>query len=394
MGDVFGSDWHLFGSGDDLMWPRSPGFADAVRHGGEIITRADVLSGGKLAATGIAVGSVQITADRTQTVRRTVQLTVDDPTLEPKTLMDLLQPLGNEIRLWRGFRLPGGDELVPVGTFGIRDAEFPEPGGPVSVTGKDRAQRVVEARFTVPRTAYGPSARALLRELITEAVPFATVQFAPTFVDRPVPLVTWQQDRNTACDDLCAAMGAEWFADPLGTFVVQPVPALTGAPVVTVDSGGIMVTGSRKVTRDGVYNGVIASGQPSGAGAAVTSGLKPNTATDPLIADYDPTSPTYWYGNFGQAPAFYTSPLLQTVEQCKAAAEAILRNYAGLPKSVALTSLPDPCINEGDLIRVVYADGTSEVHILDSIQPPFTADQVLSASTRSSTSYTMAQPVT
>src|SRR4051812_35315225 len=103
------------------MYNVSAAFLAALRQSHTISTRADVLSGGVVVATlDITDGSVEV--DGNNTVRRHCSVTLVDPTgtMTPSEAGDLLSPFGNEIALYRGI----GDELVPLGVFGIATVDI------------------------------------------------------------------------------------------------------------------------------------------------------------------------------------------------------------------------------------------------------------------------------
>lgn len=417
------------------MQPRSDLFDQVVAGPHTVVVSADVLSKGKVIASGLPVASGSVTGSRSQFARRTCSVVIGDPAYKPTGLpatatvgsaeddytapvagvepgptvfpstgvfplagsaggwvttyssssvpvpANLLAPFGNEIRLWRGALTPVGVELICVGTFGIRSAEFDH--GPafkgVTVTGVDRCKRLAEARFVAPRTSvYSGSAVAQIVTLIREVIPYADVRIDPGVVDATIPQVTWASDRDKALTDLVTAIGCELFADPLGGFVVQPVPSPTDPVVYTVagGAGGVLVSAQRSMTRDGVYNGVVARGQ--------STGTDEPAPTSQLIVDADPTSATYWYGPFGQVPGFYDSSLLVSTAQADMAARALLANNLGLPLSVNFGAAVHPAVEPGDVVAVVNPDsGFAEQHILDQLTVPLDVGGVMTASTRS-----------
>jgi hypothetical protein len=102
-----------------------------------------------------------------------------------------------------------------------------------------------------------------------------------------------------------------------------------------------------------------------------------------IAYDSDPTSPTYWYGPFGQIPRFYSSSFITTTDQASAAASALLVQATGLPYTVSFESVPNPALEGYDVIALEFSDSENfENHILDRITYALTPDGAMAADTR------------
>jgi len=363
------------------MQARSQYFDRAVADGGRIVARCDVLSQGVPVLTGIPVTGGTVKGDRGGFVRRSCDVTVADPDLIPLLAGDALAPYGSELRLWRGVVLPDGrEELVAVGTFVVWDVESAEPFDGVRVTGYDRMRLVQQARFPFPTSPQTRSAIELVSSLVLEPVPWATILIDPALRDATVPRsVALQRDRDQPVTDVATALGAEIYSDAYGGFVLAPIPDPSGPPVARFQrgEGGVLVSRRRKLSREGVYNACVASGQQAGDEPVVTSDL---------IIDSDPMSPTYWDGPFGHAPTFYSSSFLTTKNQANDAARAILRDQVGLVRSLGFDAIPNPALEVGDVIGLDSDDGY-EQHILETLTMPLGAG-TMTADTRTTT-YTL-----
>ncbi len=400
------------------MQPRSAVFDATVARSHQLVVRADIVRTGKTVAQGLPVTAGSVTANRTQLARRTAAVTIGDPAYTPTGAAgDLLAPYGNEIRLWRGAVTVNGPELICVGTFGIRSVTFDDgvfKG--IAVTGIDRLKRVEETRFPFPRTS-PPAASAVeqIKALLREVVPWAEVRVDPDVIDASLPQVTWPQSRTAALIDLVSSLGCEVFADPYGDFILQPQPSPNDPPVFTVTGGpagvlighlprptipqtipytigtpgppiiqdgapgGVLIAARHDLTRDQVYNGIVARGSTTTAGGA--------TIISDLITDDDPTSPTFWGGPFGQVVGFYDSGLFADKDQANSAARAILVNNTGAARSINYSTLVNPALEPGDVVQVIHPDtGVVERHLQDSITIPLDAAGVMTAQTRSTLS--------
>lgn len=365
------------------MLPRSALFDATIAQSHDLLVRADVLSGGEVVAEGLPVVGGQVVGDRGQFARRTCTAVISDPAYAPAGLPgELLAPYGNELRLWRGAVTPAGPELLPLGTFGIRSVEFDDGAAfqGITVTGIDRCKRLQESRFPYPRTTDVQfSAINMVRDLIWEVLPGVDITVDPRLTDVLMPQVTWQQDRDAAITDIMTALGGELFCDPLGGFVMQPVPTVAAGPVFTVAGGpgGVLVTARRSLSRDGVFNGVIARSSTTAASQI--------PAVSDLWVDDDPTSPTYWdKKGFGEQVGFYESSLLVSYAQANTAARALLANQLGAARSLNYSQAVNPAIEPGDVGAVVNAvTGATEWHLHDQITIPLDAAGVMTAQTRS-----------
>ena len=137
-------------------------------------------------------------------------------------------------------------------------------------------------------------------------------------------------------------------------------PDPDSAPVYTIQPGrtGNLIKASRKSTRDGVYNIVVAYGSDP---AAPTSYQ--------LAYNNDPTSPLRWTSQFAPAPRYYASPLLRTPDAARQAAATILSRYTGLPETLGLWTTPNPAIRPQDAIAA-RVRGLAETHIVDTVTIP------------------------
>jgi hypothetical protein len=355
------------------MLPRTARFDQVITESHQMVASADILSNGVVVASGLPIKSGTVTADRNSFSRRTLTCEIVGTQWVPKTATDPLTIYGNEIRIWRGVQYPdGGTELVPAGVYGIRSVDVLDPSGVTTVTGIDRCKTIAEARFVTPYTVLaGASSIGTIGQLL-KVVPQAALVVDPTLADLPMQQVVYDRDRAMAVVDIATALGGEVFSDAWGNFVLQPVPDASNLPVATLAAGpgGVVVSSKRTSTRDAGYNAVIAN-------SATTT-----TTATAVVVDDDPTSPTYFYGPYGQVPVFYTSSLLTSNDQCAIAANGILQDLLGVAKSVNLTAVPNPALEPGDVIRCVFTDGTAEQHVIDQLSFGLTAADPMTANTR------------
>lgn len=359
------------------MWPLSAAARAALRtsHGIEIEATAYTTALGVL---DIPLSGGTVTADAKSQVRRTATLDVSDPSLWPTSPLAALSPVGSELAVRYGVVVPGrGTEWVPLVRGPIQKVTDKRPRvDALRVEVADRSQGVAEDRLLVPtQTGLAATIPAEIQRLILQSQPSATV------IDRSgstqaAPVIEIDKERwADGIEKLADAGGLEVSADGQGTYIIRPTPTLDDPPVWTVDAGetGVLITAQLEQTRAQVYNGVVATGDR-------VDGTSPVYA---MVTDDDPASPTYWGGPFGKKVRYLSSPLFQTNGQALVAATAMLQRVRGIVANVALETLVNPALEPGDVIEVVLGDGDRQLHIVDQLPVPLSADATQSLTTRS-----------
>lgn len=345
------------------MYAVSSRFLAAIAESGPLATEVVLFrTDGRVERLEHTGGSV--TVDRGQAIRRTCSVTVADTALIPRTPTDRLSVYGATLRISRGVQYSDGStELVPLGVFRVDSVAGDIDEGPVTISGKSLEAVVADDKFTAPYKASG-NVVAAVTTLIQTSIPAASLINRAT--DAAIGPRTWdtEGDRWAAVAEVAAAIGAEVYADADGVFVIAELPdLLTSTPVWTIAAGegGAYVSASRGMTADKVYNAVLARGENTETNVAPVSSL---------VVDNDPTSPTYWSGPFGHRTTFYSSSTLTTTAACTAAATLKLRAAMAPNASADISSLPNPALEPGDVIRILYPDGSKELHQVQSFSVP------------------------
>jgi len=323
--------------------------------------------GGVLEDVPISGGSVKY--DAGSKVRRTADLTVSDPDLWPVHPAAALSPVGSELFVEYGINVPGAGTTfwVPLIRGPVQKVKRSRPGSSAAVTLAiaDRSAKVAEDRFDAPtQTRSGETCVAEITRLIRETLPGAEV-LDLTGSTQIAPVLDIDKERwADGIEKLADAIGAEVYADRVGGFVIAPVPSLAnGTASWLIDAGetGVLVTFEEELSRERVYNAVIASGERTDGTPAVYA----------KVVDDEPGSPTFYGGTFGRRPTFLTSQLLTTQAQCLAAAQARFERVRGLHATVSLTQVPNPGIDPGDLLSVIpdaAAPDATQLHVADTVQ--------------------------
>lgn len=366
------------------MRPVSEKFLTTVRRTHRMRARARVVTGHQTGTTPTGTEIPIITGDVVFDATADIRSTLDMETAGTWTTAGdgLLTPYGNEVFVERGIDYGNGQtEWVSLGYFRIDSVEQDTvPNGRLRIAGSDRMAGIVDARLEGPvQFLAGQTLGAALEALVLDVYPTATIEYdfdpdAEPFTSSHIS----DDNRYEFLADLVRSRGKVMYWDHRGVLVVKSAPN-PAVPVFTVSAGnnGVLVSASRELSRDGVFNSVVASGETA-------DGQPPVRA---VARDMSLTSATRWDGPFGKVPRFYTSPFIQTFAQASSAATALLRQSLGLPFSVDFTSVCNPALEPLDPVQIVTstADPIGRTHILDKLTIGLMAGDALSAQTREQT---------
>ncbi|GGM75470.1 hypothetical protein GCM10012275_52680 [Longimycelium tulufanense] len=361
------------------MWPLPTRAQQVLVQSHAVTARATAY--GPYGTMELPVAGGQVTADARSQVRRTAILETD-PRLWPRDPRGVLAPYGTEIQVDYGIVLLGGTvEWVPLirGRLAESSRQRPVPrSGTLSLELEDRSATVAEDRLTAPtQTLSGALVTDEIRRLIQDSLGASVAVVDQTGSTRVASVMEIERERwADGVEKLADAIGAEVFFDPQGVGVIRPQPTLNDPVVWVISTGetGILVSSTETMTREGVYNGVTASGQRS-------DGTPPVSAT---VWDDDPGSPTYYQGPFGRKVRFYSSPQLTTTAHCQTTAAALLARVRGGNAQVTLSEITNPALEPGDviLLRDLQA-ATVQAHILDRVVTPLSPREAQTLENRS-----------
>ncbi|MFJ4768464.1 DUF5047 domain-containing protein [Streptomyces uncialis] len=353
------------------MYPVSARFRQALTTSHQIVTRVDAYRGGTLIRADVPISGGSVSVDRGSKTRRSLSLTVADPGLLPWAANDPLAVYGQRLVVSRGIRFPDGDELIPLGTFRVNEPSGDVHMGPVTVTGQSSEATIIDDSFLAPTSTRGyTTCIQAIEYLIRQTLPTATIANLTAGERNPsLPVATWDAgaDRWEAVVQIATAMRAEIYVDVLDRFVIVDRPDPLTSPVVWDIAGGesgSLISASRSMSRNAVYNAVVVTGENTSTTAA------PVSAT---AYDTDPSSPTRWGGPYGKVARRYSSSMLTTVGDCLATATYMLADAIAPNVQTSISSLPNPALEASDCLRVSYA-GRRERFIAQSFTVPLAAD--------------------
>ncbi len=356
------------------MYPVSSTFLAALRQAHSMYVRVDAYYDDVLVAANVEISDGQVTVNAGPGVRRTLDVTVADT-----ALWNTLEPVGTELRPYRGVRYPSGaTEAVPLGVFRI-DAHSMSvaPGGGIQIrSAPDRWAKVQKARFETPQASNpGDLAVDEAAELVTAATGTGVTNTATS--GATVGALVYERDREEIVNKLLSSAAAEGYMDWDGELVIRDVPLLGQVPAWTVDASavGVLLGGDRTRDRSRTYNVVVVN-------CSVLDGQTPPAPV--TVEDDDPTSNTYVGGPMGRVPYFWNSPVVLTSGQATSAGRAILNRVKGTNAQLDLEAVVNPALDRGDVILAITADGTVEQHLVASLTVPLTTSGTQSIATQSS----------
>lgn len=317
-------------------------------------------------------------------IRSTLTLTTSWPW--PLTSSDTLVPYGHYVYVERGIAFGNGQrEWVGLGYYRIDTIEQDEsPDGEIVITASDRNAGLKDGRLLTPKQYASTLTNGdVVNSLIWGVYFFAgIIEWDDTAVrdDTINRTIIAEDDRLGTLRDLLTSLGKIGYWDHRGIFVIKTPPDVTGAPQweITAGSNGVLVQMSRALTREGVFNAVVATGEAGDTAAPVRA----------VATDNNPASPTYYSGPFGPVPRFYSSPFITTTAQAQSAAQSLLKQNLGLPYQVSLGSVANPALEPYDVIDVSYPKASrsrtlkKERHVIDEITIPLTPEQPVTLKTR------------
>jgi hypothetical protein len=281
--------------------------------------------------------------------------------------------------------LGGNGELwSPLGYFGIRSVEQDDaPYGPIRLSCQDRMAGIIEARPLTPREFRRTrTVASVLAEVVGQVYPAAIIAIDDDSGAGTLGrTLVMEESRYEVLLEIADSLGKIIFWDGEGVLRLETAPDDT-VPLWQVKAGrnGVLVRAGRRVTRDRVFNGVVATGE------AGESDADPVRA---VVVDRGPTSPTRWAsiddGGFGFVPKVYASPFIRSVGQATTTAREMLRRSLGAPYSVDFGTVVNPALRPYHPIRVTQQDGNREVHVVDRVTVPLVAGGHMTGATRETT---------
>lgn len=334
-----------------------------------MLVRADSWRDGDLLAADIPIADGGEDRDRSLNIPERISLTVPrrdrgidwDPGANPD---HPLAAYGQQLHVSFGVDIGGDFEWIDRGWFLI--TESTTDGDTVTVTAQGLLTLIDEAKFVAPFQPSG-TLTSTIRSLVEPAL---TVEFGAGLVDQSVPVgMQWDDDRLGGLNEVLDAWAADAHVTVDGTLLVE---ALTdgGSPVLSLTDGigGTVIRWQGSTSRDGAFNVVVAQGEDAGG-----------NQIQGVVYDTDSPSPYRYGGPFNVLPVPYTfsSPLMSTLAQCRAAAASkILQLRRTASRRLEVTMVPHPGLMLGDIISATGAGLVNAPCVIESLSLPYSPNEM------------------
>lgn len=365
------------------MYSTSQAFKAALHNNHTMVTRVDVYSGASLVVSLNSVTDGNVTVQDEAIHRRmTLTLTDEDGSLTPSSASDLLAPIGNEIRPYRGVIIPstGVAEYVPLGVFGISNTRIYDSGDgfSIQIDAYDRGRKVTRSAFPDEYVVLsGTNANTAIMGIVTSRLPGTVFNLTPTTITLPLTVYQTGGDAWKAARDIAAACGNSLFFDVIGQCASVPIPVLTQAEIpdwqFIEGENSTLMYANRSFVDDGTYSHVVVTGENGGVGTPVRGEAK----------DDNPASDTYYLGDFGDIVLFEQNRLITTPAQAYTVAQSRLYQVIGLPDVLEILCIPNPAHEVFDVLEVQRAKSKLNAkYIANKMTIPLTQDRGMNISPR------------
>jgi hypothetical protein len=358
------------------MFVSSDRFAASIVSSHDVATRCDVLDKtGRLVIAQLDVIGGNVSVDANRKTRRQTSLTLQDPSgnLVPDEVNDLLQPYsGHQIQLWRGISWRDGtEELFPLGTFEPYNPRTSDTGDSLEITldAYDRSKLISRIRWRNPYVIpSGGNVGTVIREALETRIPGMQYNFQPTNSTVPGAILGPTADHDPWEDlvKIAASDGMELFFDARGVCVLRSIP----------DPDKDMVT---KIFDDG-ENSVVTSFRRENDASKMYTGIIVYSESSELPK---PIRVEVWRKDTDlRIPYFLPTGLIQNEAQARATGAALLRRVGRAEFSCEITAIPDPRIEDGDVVRVTRERARLDnPFVISGITIPLDADSEMTVST-------------
>lgn len=339
-------------------------YREALATSHQAYVQVEVLDGNQqVLEPNLVFSAGSVSATLTSRISRSCQLTVSEA-LYPYSPTDLLAPYGNMIRATRGIEFADGTRFAWVVFVGRIQQTALGGRGVCSVQAADFAADVLENRFVQPQNSQPANTVSQeIERLITDGFPQASFGLFEGF-PLSVRARTWQVDRGQALDEMATSVGAFWYPQADGQFVLRRYPwTVVAPPVVTYsDSGklGVVIESSATRSRADVYNSLTVTGERLNGDAAVYA----------LAQDTNPASTTYVDGNFGRRHQMLRLQTPGSTGAAQGAADENLRRLIALVDTWQWSMPVDAALELGDTVQLDVRGRTGIIQVVAGMSIP------------------------
>lgn len=319
-----------------------------------------------------------VSVDRTANIRRAGHVSCIDPdgVFVPDGTRGVLTPFGTEVRPYRGVKYADGIiETYPLGVFRLSKVQLHETvKGNIAIALDffDLSRTVARDKFVTTYTIdNGTNIVTAIYAILARTFPNVSYDAISSALATTAPKVyNPGGDPWAACQDLAKSVGCEIYFNVEGAVVIAPTVDLDTHPTPAfayIEGPGCTMTDlTADFTDDPGFNGVV------------VTGASPGNSDPPVRAeawDYEPSSPTYRYGPYGEVPMFQTDSNIKTTSDAQTMADSLLRAQLGYAAQLQVTSWVNPVLEGGDVISVQRnVLGVTGLYAVDSFTVPLKKD--------------------
>jgi hypothetical protein len=275
-------------------------------------------------------------------------------------------------------------ESLTVAQLWVEEVTTARPDGYVDVVAYSRSRRVSQAGLPFGNKSYPGEAAHVITEIVEAAlgvtVPRSIRDGLGSAGVHVFGSEVFAGDAWRAVEDLSDRIGGETYFDSGGTLVTRATPTPSESPDLTLrpgKDGTILAYGSR-TDRSGANRVRVRFTDP---------GPDPKDPDDKdrhpdRVAKADADPPAQWDGPYGRVRLDTRRNGRVTQGQADRAAEALLDRAGGLLRTVTLECLPDPRVEVGDTVRVIFLNGAAERFVVDEVRLPLIASRPMELAMR------------
>lgn len=374
------------------MISASATYLAGLRHSHESIIQVTAYEGSTLVGD-LAVNKITLTLDSTSDVQRSadIEVGIDPLQTQARDTLESLTTSKGKVVIKHGIGYGGQlvGSMVTLATLRIDSMVWGLSKATRTLRCFDRSLLLQEYKLPTARPLNNTYVN-LIETLITETLPNDTLTIAAGIntTASPAPGKSFNRgdDRLRKIQELAEAIDAWLVCEPDGTFTLTHAPGSTTAQAQAVqwtfDQGtdGVLIGADSTFSRRDQYNAVGIEFVPAVEDVDWSGYI--------FMWDNDVNSPTYFDGDFGKRPIFFTDEYdhLPSLRFAEAVARRKLYEHSGQTRAIRVTSVYNPLLLPGDKIEVELPDETggftAETHFIDRLNIEFGTSAAMDVDTR------------
>lgn len=374
------------------MISASATYLAGLRHSHESVIQVTAYEGETLVGD-LTVNRLTLTLDATADVQRSADIVVgvDPLQTEARDTLESLTTSKGKVVVKHGIGYGGQliGSMVTIATLRIDSMEWGLNKATRTLRCFDRSLLLQEYKLPTARPLNNTYVN-LIQALITETLPGDTLTVASGIdvYSSPAPGKSFNRgdDRLRKIQELAEGIEAWLVCEPDGTFTLTHAPGSNAAEAQSVqwtfDQGdeGVLVTAESTFSRRDQYNAIGLEFVPIDQDDDWSGYI--------FLWDNDVNSPTYFDGDFGKRPIFFTDEYdhLPNKNLAAAVARRKLFEHSGQTRAIRVTGIYNPLLLPGDKVSIEMPNETggftAETHFIDRLNLEFGGSASMDVDTR------------